>query len=311
MAKQTHKEHTGRPRARAQSNFEVYPVREPAELLEFLLKVKSGSSRTTVKSLLTNRQVYVDHKITTQYNHPLKPGMKVQISDKRASRELQSSLLKVIYEDAYLIVVDKKEGVSTINSENQRGRSAHSIVSDHLRRINKSIRLHVVHRLEREASGLLIFAKDEKTKISLQDRWNELMQERKYVAVLLGEMEKDCGSISSWMVDGKLHVTETEVSVRNIDKATTYYQTIKRANGYSLVELDLKAGRKDKARVHMMELQHPVLGDVKAETETEAINRMALHAFKLGFHHPVTGNFMKFETPYPSVFKKLMLKVNE
>lgn len=308
MAKRTSKEKTGRPLARAKTNFAVYPVREATELLEFLLKVKSGASRTAVKSLLTNRQVSVENKITTQYNYPLRPGMKVQISDKRPSRELQSSLLKIVYEDAYLLVIDKKEGVATINADKQRGRSAHSIVLDHLHRINKFQQLYVVQRLDKEASGLLVFAKDEKTKISLQDRWHELAQEHKFVAVLAGELEKDKGTIASWLAEGQVCVTHSDEVRRNNETAITYYQTIKRANGYSLVEFDLKSGKKDKIRVHAQELGHPVLGDQKFGQESTAINRLALHAFKLSFHHPVTGQFMKFETPYPSVFKKLMLK---
>ena len=155
----------------------------------------------------------------------------------------------------------------------------------------------------------MIFAKDERTKQNLQDNWERIVAERTYVAVLNGELEKDRGVISSWMVDGRLYFAQAAVNNTG-EKAVTYYNTIKRANGYSLVELDLGNGRKDQIRAHMKELSHPVVGDIKNGDENDPIGRLALHAFRLCFYHPVTGEPLQFETSYPISFRKLVQRIS-
>jgi len=294
--------------ARAKSKFTTFPVKEPCELMDFLMKAKDGISRTTAKSLLSKRQVYVDNVITTQYNFPLKPGMKVQISKDKGKKEFRSNLLKIVYEDAYILVVEKREGVLTIGTDKQKERTAHSILNEYVQRSGRQHRVYVVHRLDKDTSGLLVFAKDEKTKFTLQDYWEKIVKDRRYVAVLSGDMEKDFGTVSSWLMDNKMYVTYSSMTNNGGDKAITHYKTIKRANGYSLVELELETGRKNQIRVHMQDLKHPVLGDVKYGDGNNPLGRLALHAFKLSFYHPVTNELMEFETPYPAAFKKIMMK---
>lgn len=302
------KEKSARIIARAKAKFTVYQVKEAIELMDFLTKIMDGASRTTVKSFLTKRQVYVDNVITTQYNFPLKPGMKVQINKDKGKKEFHSSLLKIVYEDNYLLVIEKREGLLTIGTDKQKERTAHSILNEYVQRSGKQHRVFVVHRLDRDTSGLLIFAKDEKTKFTLQDHWSEIVKDRRYVAVLSGEMEKDNGTITSWLMDNKMYVTYSSMTNNGGDKAITHYKTIKRANRYSLVELELETGRKNQIRVHMQDLKHPVLGDIKYGDGNDPLGRLALHAFKLSFYHPVTNDLMEFETPYPAAFKKIMLK---
>lgn len=294
--------------ARAKAKFTTFPVKESCELMDFLMKAKDGISRTTAKSLLSKRQVYVDNVITTQYNFPLKPGMKVQISKDKGKKEFRSNLLKIVYEDAYILVIEKREGLLTIGTDRQKERTAHSILNEYVQRSGRQNRIYVVHRLDKDTSGLLVFAKDEKTKFTLQDHWESVVKDRRYVAVLSGEMEKDRGTVSSWLMDNKMYITYSSMTNNGGDKAVTHYKTIKRANGYSLVELELETGRKNQIRVHMQDLKHPVLGDVKYGDGNNPIGRLALHAFKLSFRHPVTDELMEFETPYPAAFKKIMLK---
>lgn len=296
--------------ARAKARFTDYQVKEPCELLDFLMKAKDGISRSTAKSLLSKRQVYVDNVITTQYNYPLKRGAKIQISKDKGKKEFRSSLLKIVYEDAYIIVIEKRAGLLTIGTDKQKERTAHSILNEYVQRSARQNRVYVVHRLDRDTSGLLIFAKDEKTKFTLQDHWEKMVKDRRYVAVLSGELENDRGTITSWLKDNKMYITYSSMSDNGGDKAITHYKTIKRANGYSLVELELETGKKNQIRVHMQDLKHPVLGDVKYGDGNSPIGRLALHAFKLSFRHPVTNEIMEFETPYPAAFKKLVLKTS-
>jgi len=297
-----------RAERKLRAKFTAYPVKEAGELMDFLMKAQNGISRTTAKSQLSKRLVYVDNAITTQYNFPLKPGMKVQINKEKEKKEFRSNLLKIVYEDTYLLVVDKRQGLLTIGTDKQKERTAHSILNEYVQRSGKQHRVYVVHRLDKDTSGLLVFAKDEKTKFTLQDYWNEIVKERRYVAILSGEMEKDNGTVTSWLKDNKMYVTYSSMMNNGGDKAITHYKTIKRANEYSLVELELETGRKNQIRVHMQELKHPVIGDPKYGNTDNPLGRLALHAYKLCFYHPITGDLMEFETPYPPAFKKLMLK---
>ncbi len=294
--------------ARARSKYTDYLVREPMELMEFLAAKMPQASRTKLKTLLSKRVVFVDHVITTQYNFPLKPGMKVQISREKGNKEFRNRLLKIVYEDAYLIVVEKMQGLLSVSTERQKERTACTILNEYLQRSNKRSRVYVVHRLDRDTSGLMMFAKDEQTQHTLRDHWHQIVYDRRYVAVVAGEMERNAGTVHSWLTDRVLYVHSSPTDDGG-KEAITHYQTIKRANGYSLVELHLETGRKNQIRVHMQDLGHPVVGDGRYGIEDlNPIGRLALHAFKLCFYHPVTGEKMQFETPYPPEFKKLLIK---
>ena len=294
-----------KPYAKAQNQYTDYFVREPMELMEFLASKMPQASRTKLKSLLTKRVVFVDNVITTQYNFPLQPGMKVQISRDKHTHEFRSNLLRIVYEDAYLIVVEKREGLLSVGTERERERTASTILNEYLRRQDRRSRVYVVHRLDRDTSGLMMFAKDEKTQHTLRDNWHELVFDRRYVAVVTGEMERDRGTVHSWLTDRTLYVHSSPVDDGGKESVPPS-RTIKRTKGLSLVELHLETGRKNQIRVHMQDLGHPVVGDGRYGLEDfNPIGRLALHAFKLCFHHPVTGEEMRFETPYPAEFKKL------
>ena len=299
---------SGRPMARKASQYTEFQVTEPAELMDFLMQKMSGISRNKVKSLLSNRVILVDNTITTQYNFELKKGMKVQISRAKNNREFKNPMLKLVYEDAYILVVEKKEGLLSVATDHQKERTAQHILNEYVKRSHRFNRVFVVHRLDRETSGLMMYAKDEKTQHTLRDNWQEIVTDRRYVSIVSGDMERDAGTIESWLTDHKLYVSSSPVDDGTGRYAVTHYKTIKRANGYSLVELDLETGRKNQIRVHMSEMGHPVIGDERYGSDCNPIGRLGLHAFKLCFYHPVTGEHMKFETPYPSAFKTLMLK---
>ena len=293
------------PRAVAQ--YTTFHVNEEAELMSFLMTKMAGISRNKVKTLLTNRTEYVDKVITTQYNFLLKPGMVVQISKTRGQKDFRSSLLKIVYEDAYLIVINKREGLLSIATNREKERTAYSILTEYVQRSAKQHRVFIVHRLDKDTSGLMVFAKDERTKRNFQDNWENIVTDRRYVAVVSGEMEKSAGTVVSWLKDNKMYVTYSSAEDNGGDKAITHYQTVKRGNGYSLLELKLETGRKNQIRVHMQDLKHPIVGDTKYGNGDDPIGRLGLHAFKLCFYHPVTGERMEFETPYPSSFKSLIM----
>lgn len=295
------------PIARTASKYTVYRVTEPAELMEFLMKKMSGISRTKVKSMLTNRIVLVNNTIRTQYNFPLKPGMEVQISKEKHKSGFRHPLLNILYEDPYIIVIEKKEGLLSVASEKQKERTAQHILNEYVKRGHRNNRIYVVHRLDRETSGIMMYAKDEKTQYTLRDNWHDLVRDRRYVAIVTGDVEQDEGTVSSWLTDRKLYVSSSPVDDGG-KFSVTHYRVIKRANGFSLLELQLETGRKNQIRVHMESLGHPVVGDERYGCDINPLGRLALHAFKLCFYHPVTHEWMEFETPYPTPFKTLMQK---
>ena len=293
--------------ARGASKYTTYRVTEPCELMDFLVKKMGGIRRTRVKALLTNRVVLVDNTIQTLYNYPLQPGMCVQISKEKHKHEFRHPMLKILYEDAYIIVVEKKEGLLSVATERQKERTAQHILNEYVKRIHRGNRIYVVHRLDRETSGIMMYAKDEKTQHTLRDNWHDLVRDRRYVAIVAGDMEQDEGTVRSWLTDRKLYVSSSPVDDGG-KYSVTHYHTIKRANGFSLLELNLETGRKNQIRVHMQSLGHPVVGDERYGCEVNPLGRLALHAFKLCFYHPVTHEWMEFETPYPAPFKTLMLR---
>ncbi|MBQ8225740.1 MAG: RluA family pseudouridine synthase [Bacteroides sp.] len=295
--------------ARARNQYTDYLVKDPMELMEFLATKMPDASRTKLKSLLSKRIVYVDNVITTQYNFPLKAGMKVQISrDKGGHKEFSNRLLKIVYEDAYLIVVEKMPGLLSVNTERQKERTAATILTEYIRRSNRQGKAFVVHRLDRDTSGLMMFAKDERTQHTLRDNWQEIVFDRRYVAVVAGQMERNAGMVRSWLTDRKLYVYSSPTDDGG-KESVTHFRTIKSNEKYSLVELVLETGRKNQIRVHMQDLGHPVVGDGRYGWEDiNPLDRLALHAFKLCFYHPVTGEELHFETPYPGEFKNLFVK---
>lgn len=297
------------PAEKARAQYTNYAVNAPMELMEFLATKMPDASRTKLKSLLSKRVVLVDKVITTQFNFPLQPGMKVQISKDKGKREFQNKLLKIVYEDAYIIVIEKMQGLLSVNTERQKERTAYTILNEYVQRSVRQNRVYIVHRLDRDTSGLMMFAKDEKTQHTLRENWHDIVRDRRYVAVVNGSMEKDYDTVTSWLTDRTLYVSSSDYDDGG-SKSVTHYRTIKRANGYSLLELDLETGRKNQIRVHMQDLGHPIIGDGRYGCEgfLNPIGRLALHAFKLCFYHPVTGDLMEFETPYPGEFKKLFLK---
>ena len=214
----------------------------------------------------------------------------------------------VFANEPYILVVEKKEGLLSVSTEHQKERTAQHILNEYVKRSHRFNRVFVVHRLDRETSGLMMYAKDEKTQNTLRDNWHDIVTDRRYVSIVSGDMEKDYGTVESWLTDRKLYVYSSPVDNGEGKFAVTHYKTIKRANGYSLVELDLETGRKNQIRVHMLDLGHPVVGDRRYGSECDPLGRLALHAFKLCFYHPVTKELMEFETPYPTAFKGLMQK---
>ena len=280
------------------------PVREPQELMEFMLKQMSGISKNRVKNLLTGHAVTVDRKLITQYNYMLNVGEMVRISRHKRSTELINKYIKIIYEDKDIIVIEKQPGIlSMASSPNQF--CVKTILDEYFRKRHFKCRAHVVHRLDRETSGLMIYAKSIEMEQILEHDWHDIVYDRRYVAVLCGQMEQEGGTIHSWLKDNKAFITYSSPTENGGKEAITHYHLLQKNKDYSLVEMRLETGRKNQIRVHMKDLGFPVAGDTKYGNGRNPIGRLALHAYRLNFYHPRTGEPLTFETPFPTSFKKL------
>lgn len=292
--------------AYAASKYIEIPVREKTTLMEFLLK-QMGITRNRAKDLLSGRAVTVDRKLTTRFDAELTPGEVVRVSRHRQSTMLLNKYVKIVYEDKDLIVIEKNEGILSM-AATAKQYCVKTVLDEYFRKRHFKCTAHVVHRLDRETSGLMIYAKNIETAKALEQDWHGIVYDRRYVAVLCGVMEKEGGTVESWLKDNNAYITYSSPTDNGGKHAITHYHRLKTNDQFSLVEMKLETGRKNQIRVHMAELGYPIAGDPKYGNGRNPLHRMALHAFRLHFTHPVTGEDMQFETPIPIEFQKLFNK---
>jgi 23S rRNA pseudouridine1911/1915/1917 synthase len=277
-------------------------VKEPMELLTFLLAEFPDKSRTTIKSYLSHRQVSVNDRVVTQYNFPLRLDETVVLNFGQMAQTVQYHGLKIIYEDDAIIVIDKEEGLLSIATEKERQKTAYFILLEHVREMNPKDRVYVVHRLDKEASGLMMFAKSEDLQEKIQRDWKENIIDRRYAVLVEGKMENEEGTHTSWLMESKALIVYSYNHDNGGQKAITHYKVLQSNDDFSLLEAKLETGRKNQIRVHMQDLGHSIVGDKKYGSTQNPIRRMGLHAMLLSFKHPVSGKEMKFETPVPRKF---------
>lgn len=288
---------------RKESKTIQYEVKEPIELLPFLLQVMSNRSRNSVKSILARGQVTIDDHIETKYNYKLQKGQTVTIlRNKAAVKENVLIGMSILYEDESIIVINKEAGLLSIATEKEKKQTALHQLMEYVRMQDPDNRVFVVHRLDKDTSGVMMFAKSEKVKRKLQDSWKEIIKERTYVALVEGQVTKEKGYISSWLKESKTHRVYSSHVQNDGVHAITHYKRIQTNSLFSLLEVKLETGRKNQIRVHMQELGHPIVGDKKYGSKQNAIGRLGLHAKILSFHHPVTEKLMLFKADVPKSF---------
>ena len=286
-------------------NYDIVQVDEEIGLLDFLLKNAGNKSRTKIKATLRGQGIKVNGRITTQFDYQLKPGMKVSISKtKRDGQQLVSRYVKLVYEDRHIVVIEKAEGILSM-AAGHSSLNVKSVLDDYFHKSHQRCTAHVVHRLDRETSGLMIYAKDMDTEQILEHNWHDIVYDRRYVAVVSGEIEDDGGTIANWLKDNKAYVTYSSPVDNGGKYAITHFHVLARTTEHSLVEYRLETGRKNQIRVHSTDMGHPVCGDMKYGNGDDPLHRLCLHAYRLDFYHPITGSRMEFETPIPPAFNRL------
>lgn len=282
------------------ASYAHFVVNEPDELLDWLI-ANMHESRTKVKAILHGQGVRVNGKVVTQFNFHLEPGMKVAVSKSKNNQLFKNHYLRLVYEDRYIVVLEKKPGVLSMAAGHST-LNVKSILDNYFRQSRQHCTAHVVHRLDRDTSGLMIYTKDKQTELTLESDWHHFVYDRRYVALLSGVVENDEGTVESWLKDNQAYYTYSS-NVDNGGKyAVTHYRVLRRSPNYSLVEFRLETGRKNQIRVHAADIGHPVCGDVKYGNGDNPVGRLCLHAYKLCFYHPVTHKPMDFQTEIPQTF---------
>jgi 23S rRNA pseudouridine1911/1915/1917 synthase len=283
----------------------VLKVNAPTELMKFLIEKFPEKSRTTIKSMLAHKQVTIGDLVTTKFDFPLTRGQSVYLNKKKSEEKPRFRGLRVVFEDAHLIVIEKGSGLLSMASDTEKSKTAYSILSEYVKRFDPKNLIFIVHRLDRDTSGLMMFAKNKKVQEILQKDWNDSIIDRSYVVVVEGEVEKTEGTITSWLKENKALVMYSSQNPDEGQKAVTNYKVLKSEKEFTLLEVKLETGRKNQIRVHMKDIGHPVTGDKKYGAKLNPIGQMGLHARVLSFKHPVSGKILRFDTPIPGKFMKL------
>ena len=295
----------------------VFTVKRSDELLNFLLAKYEGKlSRNSIKTLLSDRKVLVNGSMTTQFNYPLAKDDEVAIAKapvrtkpaRRAAPVPAVPSIKpyIIYEDEEFLAINKPAGLLSVESDKDNT-CAYQMAVEYLKKNGAQARPYILHRIDKETSGVLVFAKDIRIHSMLRMHWNEDVTMREYYAVIDGHPEEETGRLVHYLKENQNHAVYVTKDPRG-KKAITNYETVDSSKDYSLLRVVIETGRKNQIRAQMNEIGHPILGDDKYANIPSPIGRLCLHASVLEFTHPVTKKPMRFTAPVPSEFRSLVSK---
>ncbi len=293
------------PQRNLQPPATTFTVREATTLLPFIQSALDGISHTRAKAILRGGGVTVNRTICRQYDYPLSPGTTVHISRRKPGPTLTSRFLRLVYEDRDLIVVEKAPGILSM-ATGHHSFCVKTLLDEYFRRSRQQCTAHVVHRLDRDTSGLLVYAKTLQAEQILEHNWHCIVTDRRYVALLSGHLPQAEGTVESWLHEGKACYTLSTPYDDGGKYSVTHYRQLRSDGRHTLAEFRLETGRKNQIRVHMQSLRCPVCGDAKYGNGDDPLGRLALHAFRLFFRHPISDEPLAFETPLPPAFLRAL-----
>lgn len=288
-------------------DYKEYVVKHNSLLLDYLID-DLHFSRSNAKALLSHHVISIDGAPVSQFDFELSKGDTLIIS-KNPIKTKNRKNIPIIYEDNEFLVINKPYGLLSIPSDTEKNSTAIRMVMDYVQAKDKHNRIYLVHRIDKETSGVLMFCKNEKIRDLLMDNWNDLVIKRGYFAIVEGHMEEKEKTIVNYLRKNKLDLMYVvKHGGEGAYRAITSYKVLKENKKYSLLDVNIKTGRKNQIRVTLGSLGHYVLGDDKYGEPENPINRLCLHAYELSFKHPITGKIYKFDAPTPKEFLRLMEK---
>ncbi len=291
-------------------NIKEFAVKEPCELLTFLLEKLPSLSRNNVKRLLANNQVAVDGAPIRQFNFLLAKEDVVIVSKNRITSKKRENL-PIIYEDEEFIVIDKPSGLLSVASDKVKGRTAYRMLMDYVQQKDRHNRIYVVHRLDEDTSGVMMVAKNVEIRDALQKNWASIVTSRGYYAIVEGAMEKKEDTLHHYLAENNLNLMYVTTNKKIGKECTTRYKTISVNKDYSLLDVHISSGRKNQIRVQLGHIGHHVIGDDKYGEPADPLKRLGLHAYELSLIHPVKKTELKFVSPMPKEFKAMFFIKNQ
>jgi len=271
-----------------------FKVEEYTLLFEYLCK-KLDMPKKRITQYLKHGSIYVNNNKVTKYNFELEKGMIVAIDFKNKNNTLPFDIL---YEDDYIIAVDKPSGLLTISTDKEKEKTLYHMVREYLRTKNKLAKVYIIHRLDKDTSGIVVLAKDEKSKNIFQEKWNEIVSVREYTAIVEGTLKKKEDRLVHKLEENKAHFVYVSKEGK---EAITSYQVIKEKNDYSKLRIFIETGRKNQIRVQLSSIGHPVLGDKKYNKSAKE-KRLYLHASRLKVFHPISRKIITITSKVPGEF---------
>lgn len=282
-----------------------YTVYVETGLLDFLLFKLKNTPRKTVKTMLSKHCVAVNGVPVSQFDYPLVKEDVVTISKNRIAKHNRKDL-PIIFEDEDIIAINKPSGLLSVATDKEKGRTAYRLISDYVSAKSPKNRIYVVHRLDEDTSGVLVFAKSNEVRTTLQNHWQEIVKDRGYYAIVEGKMEEKEGCLRDYLDQNDLHLVYVTKNKAKGKLSITNYKEMAVKGPYSLLDVHIDSGRKNQIRVQLGHRGHYVIGDDKYGEPSNPIGRLGLHAYSLRFTNPKTGKDYHFEVPMPEPFKKLM-----
>jgi 23S rRNA pseudouridine1911/1915/1917 synthase len=292
------------PRAPRPDRILTFRPEEETTLLPYLQQVLAPRSRTEVKAMMGHGHVAIDGEPTTAFDAPLRPGMTLTVNLTRPFPMLRSRLVRILFEDDSLIVIEKKSGLLSVSaSGHEREKTAQKILEEYVRQSDARARIFVVHRLDQYTSGILIFAKTMRVQDMLRTAWSTYVVDRRYVAITEHVPARPDGEVSSYLAENKAMKVYSTPDPDQGKLAVTRYHVVKTNGDFAQVDVEILTGRKNQIRVHLSEMGCPVAGDRKYGARTNPAGRLMLHNYLLQFVHPLTREHMTFELPMPKSFR--------
>ena len=285
----------------------VFEVHKETDLLSFLEYKMPNLKTKTIRKLIANSQVSVGGVPTTLFAFKVYPEDEVLVSRDRIEKKRRSNL-PIIYEDDDIIVMNKPSKLLSIATDREKGKTAYRLISDYVVAKNPDARIFVIHRLDEDTSGILMFAKSYEIKEAFQNNWQDIVKKRGYYAIVEGEDILEEGHLVNYLDQNDLHLVYVTKDRKKGKLSVTDYKKIAAKNGLSLLDVDIKTGRKNQIRVQLGHIGHHVIGDDKYGEPIDPIGRLGLHAYELKLTHPITGKEFDFKAPMPIEFKNLFFK---
>jgi 23S rRNA pseudouridine1911/1915/1917 synthase len=282
-------------------------VTEPMTLMDFLIAQLPHKNRNNIKTLLKNKAILVNGKPISQFNHPLLSGQIITLNPWYSKPEASTIMegISILYEDNDIIAIHKESGILSMATDTDKVETAYSMLRNHVKNQNEMGKIFIVHRLDRDTSGVMIFAKNIESKNTLQISWNNTVIQRTYIAVVEGSVQEQSGTITSYLKEDAAYRMHSSQNPNGGEYAITHFKTLKRNKDYSLLEVALETGKKNQIRVHLQDIGHSIVGDKKYGAKTSFLKRLGLHAAVIEFVHPTTKQILKFESDVPKQFTRL------